>query len=255
MIRFAAMVGAMATDKTALARYEAGAGGDLDAARGVLAGQRPKRLAGLDTILTWAARVAGVPDFLLAASLAVSGDRAETAALLLPAPVGPAPALAEVLARLQAATPITAHATLLDLWARLPVQANFVVNRLASGTFRSQARAEVVGERRVVNAVMVLVQPSGPEVTLALWRDGVPVPIARLPLTLPETPEVMAWVRANTVEKFGPVRKVPPVQVFVVEYGGVTENRRRKSGVELHGARVVAWLRDGVAGDVTEVAR
>ncbi len=255
MIGFAAMLAAMASDKTALARYEGVPGADLDAARRLLAGQRPKRLATLDTILNWAAAVAVVPDFLLAASLAVSGDRAETAALILPPPAGPAPGLAEVLRRLHGATPVTAHATLLDLWARLPVRENFVVNRLASGTFRSLAPTlrPALADKQSLHAVMVLVQPSGPEITLALWRDGATVPVARLALTLPQTPEIMAWVRANTTKRYGPLRQVPAVQVFVVEYDGVSQNLRRKSGVELHNPRVVAWLRDGVADPLSRL--
>ncbi len=109
------------------------------------------------------------------------------------------------------------------------------------------------GEVRRVHAVMVLVQPAGPEVTLALWRDGLPVPIGRMALTLAEVPEIMAWVRANTLGKFGPVRQVPPDLVFEVEYQGLTENRRRKSGIELQAPRIVAWVQGGAAGDLDDL--
>jgi hypothetical protein len=202
--------------------------------------------------LHWSAEVAGVPEWLIAASLDASGDRAETAALLLPPPTGTPPSLAEVVDALGRATRITAHSTLLALWSRLPPEANVIVNRLASGTFRARfpvQRAEPAptGNRCSVRAVMILAQAVRPEITLALWQGGSPVTIARLPLTLPETPEVMAWIRANIDQRFGPVRQVKPVQVFRVEFDTLLKNARRKSGYELQGAVVSAWLPD-VAG-------
>ena len=247
MIGFAAM---LAGFPGALPGYLAQAtDADRAAAHALLSGQRPRRVAGLPALLSWAAEVAQVPDWLVAASLAASGDRAETAALLLPPPTGTAPALAEVVNALTRATPITAHATLLDLWSRLPPLANHVVNRLASGTFRTIypiAPVTPSGPGGSVMAVMILAQPA-PDITLALWQDATPVPIARLPLTLPDAPQVTAWVRANVTGRFGPVRQVPPVQVFRVTFDGMTRNARRKSGYELQGARIVAWVQGAQA--------
>lgn len=227
---------------------------DRAAAHALLSGQRPRRVAGLAALLTWAAEVAQVPGWLVEASLAASGDRAETAALLLPPATGTPPTLAEVVGALNRATPVTAHATLLDLWSRLPPQANHIVNRLASGTFRATyptAPKPPSGPGGSVLAVMILAQAGGSDITLALWHEGTPVPIARLALRLPETPQVMAWIRANVAGRFGPVRQVPPVQVFRITFEGLIRNARRKSGYELQGAQIVEWLPDAQADALT----
>ena len=250
MIRFAALCFSL-PDPAALARYEAEAPmADLAAAHRLLSGQRPRRIATLDQILDWSASVAGIPDFLVTACMEASGDRAETAALLLPPALGQAPMLAETLHLLALSTPLTARQTLGTLWSRLPPQANHILNRLAAGTFRSagpKPQPDIKATPQSIRAVMTLVQPSGPEITLALWDDGKPVPIARLPLTLPETPAIMAWVRANTVERFGPVRSVAATLVFDLAFDGIAENRRRKSGVELRNPRIMAWRHDAPA--------
>ncbi len=256
MIAFAAM---LAGFPDTLPAYLAQAPeADRAAAHDLLSGQRPRRVVGLDALLHWAAEVAGVPDWLVAASLAASGDRAETAALLLPPATGTPPTLAEVINALDRATPITAHATLLELWSRLPPLANHTLNRLASGTFRTTYPAPAKptsGPGGSVLAVMILAQAASPDITLALWHDTtpIPIPIARLPLTLPQTPQIMAWVRANVAGRFGPVRQVPPVQVFRVTFQGLTRNARRKSGYELQGARIVDWLPDAQADALREL--
>ena len=258
MIRFATLLAALPQDPAALPAYLAAASdADRAAADALLSGNRPRRLAGLDALLHWSAEVAGVSGWLVTASFAASGDRAEVAALLLPPATGTPPGLAEVTAALTRATPITAHATLLALWSRLPPLANLTVNRLASGTFRTSypvAPTVPDGPAGSVLAVMILAAAARPEITVALWQDGTPIPIARLPLTLPQTPEIMKWVRANIAQRFGPVRQVAPVQVFRVSFAGLARNPRRKSGYELLGAQIVDWLPDLTASDADPLA-
>jgi hypothetical protein len=251
MIRFAAMLARLPQDRAALDAYlQAASGADRAAAEALLSGHRPVRIAGLTAILHWAAEVAAVPDWLMEASLAASGDKAETAALLLADGRGQPPGLAEVVDRLNRCTRITAHATLVELWARLPPAANLVLNRLASGTFRTivlteaAVLAQPAGPRRVLRAVMVQAQATRAEVTLALWHGNALVPIARLPLTLAETPEIMSWIRANVSERFGPVRLVPPVHLFEIGFDGLSPNPRRKCGFDLLGATITRWLPD-----------
>ena len=220
MIGFAAMLARLPQDRSAWEVWAAGASpADRAAAEALLSGTRPRRIAGLEALLHWAAEVAGVPEWLMEASLAASGDKAETAALLLPEARGMPPGLAEVVDRLARCTRVTAHATMVELWARLPPEANVVLNRLASGTFRAVLPVEPVGTtgpRRSLRAVMVQAQATRPEVTLALWAGNALVPVGRFPLTLAETPEIMAWIRANVTDRFGPVRLVPPVHLFEV---------------------------------------
>lgn len=258
MIRFARLCLILPRDKTAIDAYQAEASAaDMAAALALLTGQRPRRIAAPNLIQTWIAEAAGIPDFLLDACNQVTGDRAETAALLLPDPSADPPALAEVVHILTHATPLTARAALTALWPRLPPHANLVLNRLAAGSFRTalpQAAPLTNQPPRRLKAVMILVQPAGPQITLALWRDGLAVPVTRLPLTLPETPAIMAWVRGHTTDRFGPLRQVSPDLVFEMEYSTTTPNKRRKCGVDLHNPRLLRWLPDATpdqADDLT----
>ena len=258
MIRFAALCTALPGDKAALAAYQSSASAeDWAAALALLSGTRPRRIAPLDTILHWIAETTATPDFLLAACIEASGDRAETAALLLPPAIGTAPTLTETIQTLTAATTLTARATLSALWQRLPHQANTVLIRLAAGSFRQTlpTAAPLTNQPpRTLRAVMTLVQPAGPEITLALWHNGQPVPITRLSLTLPQTPAIMAWVRGHTTDRFGPLRQVPPDLVFELEYASTTPNRRRKCGLDLHHPRLLRWLPEATPDQADQLA-
>ena len=258
MIRFTALIAALPRDKTALPIYlQTASEADRNACLTLLSSNRPKRIATFTTLTQWSAEVAGIPDWLLTACLTASGDRAETAALILPAPTGSPPSLSEVLQALATTTPITAHATLIALWSRLPPESNLILNRLATGTFRVISPRETPAASSAplrILAVMTLVQPATPEITLALWHDGVAIPITRLPLALPETAEILAWVRSNTIDRFGPVAQVPPTLVFEIEFHGTIPNRRRKSGLDLISPRLVALHRDGTAASLHQLA-
>ena len=107
---------------------------------------------------------------------------------------------------------------------------------------------------QTIFAVMTLIHPAVPEITLALWHDGIPVPITRLPLALTETAEILAWTRANTTDRFGPVVQVPPVLVFEIEFHGTAPNRRRKSGLDLLNPRLIALRRTATAASLHQLA-
>lgn len=258
MIRFAAMLAALPRDCNALPIYlQSAPEADRDACLALLSGQRPNRIASSASLTHWAAEIACIPDDLLAACLAASGDRAEVAALILPAPTGTPPTLAECLHALTSATKITAHASLVTLWQRLPPDARLILNRLASGSFRATIPAEPPAPAenpRTILAVMTLVSAAVPEITVALWHDGLPIPIARVPLTLPETPEILAWTRAHAVQRFGPVTQVPPELVFAIAYDGTKPNRRRKSGLDLISPRLTGFRPGASAATLDQLA-
>ena len=88
--------------------------------------------------------------------------------------------------------------------------------------------------------------------TFAL-RDGddlVPFTKAYSGLTDAEFREISAWVRKNTLERFGPVRRVPPEQVFEIAFEGVQESRRHKSGLALRFPRMLRWRRDKPVAEI-----
>lgn len=89
------------------------------------------------------------------------------------------------------------------------------------------------------------------DLTLALWHGDELVTFAKAysGLSDEEFTRLTRWIRANTVERFGPVRRVPPTQVFELAFEGIWENRRRKSGLGVRFPRIVRWREDKAARD------
>jgi len=91
--------------------------------------------------------------------------------------------------------------------------------------------------------------------TFAL-RDGtalVPIAKAYSGLTDAEFTDISAWVRKNTLERFGPVRRVPPDLVFELGFEGVQASPRHKSGVALRFPRMIRWRRDKPADEIDDI--
>jgi len=81
--------------------------------------------------------------------------------------------------------------------------------------------------------------------TFALWeekdhggRELVTFAKAYSGLTDAEFREVDAWIRRNTLERFGPVRSVSPELVFE------SLSKRHKSGVATRFPRILRWRKD-----------
>ncbi len=247
MIRFAQLLAQGTPTPDAFAAYEAQVGPqDARAAQRLLSGERPKRLAPAATLVDWVAQATETPAFLLEACAKTCADKAELAALLLPPATGQAPSLA------QALDSLTSAQDYLALARGLPPEARLILNRLASGTFRTKLSNPSTTPQTpgTCLAILTLIDPSTPEATFALPHGASLVPLTRLRLTLPETPALLAWARANVTDRFGPLRQVPPTQIFELAFDGITQNARRKSGIDLVGARVTAWLQQANADDV-----
>ena len=104
-----------------------------------------------------------------------------------------------------------------------------------------------------VDAVLVYAQPGSgkraslfTDYTFAVWDDGVLVPFAKAysGLTDEEIRDLDRWIRANTVEKYGPVRHVKPVHVFELGFEGIQASPRHKSGVAVRFPRILRWRTD-----------
>lgn len=63
-------------------------------------------------------------------------------------------------------------------------------------------------------------------------------------LTDQEFAEVDAFVKRNSLEKFGPVRTVKPELVFEIAFEGIAASSRHKSGVALRFPRISRWRKD-----------
>lgn len=104
-----------------------------------------------------------------------------------------------------------------------------------------------------VDAVLIYAQPGHgrranlyTDYTFAI-RDGeelVAFTKAYSGLTDKELLEVDAWIKKNTIEKFGPVRSVKAELVFEIAFEGISSSSRHKSGIALRFPRIARWRKD-----------
>jgi DNA ligase-1 len=94
--------------------------------------------------------------------------------------------------------------------------------------------------------------------TFGVWNDErtelVPFAKAYSGLTDAEIREVDAFVRRNTLEKFGPVRSVTPALVFELAFEGIQKSSRHKSGIAVRFPRMLRWRRDKPIAEADSLA-
>ncbi|NRB04580.1 MAG: ATP-dependent DNA ligase [Rhodobacteraceae bacterium] len=79
--------------------------------------------------------------------------------------------------------------------------------------------------------------------------DLVPFTKAYSGLTDDEFRKITAWVKKNTLQRFGPVRQVTPEHVFEIAFEGIQASTRHKSGVALRFPRMSRWRHDKPVGE------
>jgi DNA ligase-1 len=114
----------------------------------------------------------------------------------------------------------------------------------------------------LIDAVLIYAQPGSgrrasvfTDYTFGLWQEGKLVPVAKAysGLTDAEIKEVDAFVRRNTLDKFGPVRVVKPELVFELAFEGIQESTRHKAGIAVRFPRMNRWRRDKKAEEADTV--
>jgi DNA ligase-1 len=104
-----------------------------------------------------------------------------------------------------------------------------------------------------VDAVLIYAQPGSgrraglyTDYTFGIWDGDRLVPFAKAysGLTDEEIRRVDAFVRRNTLEKFGPVRTVKPELVFELAFEGIQRSTRHKSGIAVRFPRMARWRTD-----------
>jgi len=113
-----------------------------------------------------------------------------------------------------------------------------------------------------VDAVLVYAQKGNgkraslfTDYTFALWKEGELVPFAKAysGLTDAEIREVDAYIRRNTLERFGPVRTVKPELVFELGFEGIQRSARHKSGIAVRFPRMLRMRKDKAAAQANTV--
>lgn len=87
--------------------------------------------------------------------------------------------------------------------------------------------------------------------TFGLWDGEALVPVAKAYSGLDdrEILELDRWIRAHTLERFGPVRSVPAQHVFELGFEAVNRSSRHKSGIAVRFPRILRWRRDKPAAE------
>ncbi|MDW5290320.1 ATP-dependent DNA ligase [Formosa sp. PL04] len=92
--------------------------------------------------------------------------------------------------------------------------------------------------------------------TFGLWNaDNQLVTFAKAysGLTDAEFRKVDAWIKKNTLERFGPVRSVTPELVFEIAFEGIANSSRHKSGYATRFPRILRWRHDKKIEDANKL--
>ncbi|HVF30859.1 MAG TPA: ATP-dependent DNA ligase [Pyrinomonadaceae bacterium] len=91
--------------------------------------------------------------------------------------------------------------------------------------------------------------------TFAVWKGRELVPFAKAysGLTDAEIRVVDRFVRANTIETFGPVRSVKPELVFEIAFEAIQKSTRHKSGVAVRFPRILRFREDKKIEDADSI--
>ncbi|MFP4570238.1 ATP-dependent DNA ligase [Rhodosalinus sp.] len=152
-----------------------------------------------------------------------------------------------------------------DDWAALAATRATARDHVAEGVMLKHAHSPYhAGRKRgdwwkwkldplVIDAVMIYAQAGHgrranlfTDFTFAVWDGAALVPFTKAysGLTDAEFRRITAWVRKNTLQRFGPVRQVKPRQVFEIAFEGIHESPRHKSGIALRFPRMSRWRED-----------
>ncbi|MEI4486723.1 ATP-dependent DNA ligase [Frigidibacter sp. MR17.14] len=153
----------------------------------LLSGRRPKRAVTSTRLAEWAAEVAGLPAWLFEESYAVTGDLAETIALILPeASSGADLSLSDWIQRIRALPRLDEaerRAEVLAAWGQLDGTERFLFNKLLTGGFRMG-----VAQGLMVRALAEATGRDEPDLALRLMGDWSPDSTSFAALVLSENP-------------------------------------------------------------------
>ncbi len=174
-------------------------------------------------------------------------------------------------------TPLVQLSTIIEVnqWEDLNDIQQAARNKMAEGLMLKQVHSPYLSGRKkgdwwkwkvdpyTVDAVLLYAQSGSgrranlyTDYTFSVWNDsGQLVPFAKAysGLTDAEIVEVDAWIRKNTIEKFGPVRSVHPILVFEIGFEGINHSPRHKSGIAVRFPRILRWRKDKPASEADHI--
>src|ERR1035441_4955716 len=169
---------------------------------------------------------------------------------------------------------IVSPVVLTDTWEELTVRREEARARKVEGLMLKRLGSPYrVGRRRgdwwkwkiqpySVDAVLIYAQPGHgrraslfTDYTFGVWDGNELVPFAKAysGLTDEEIRQVDAFVRGNTIKKFGPVRAVKPELVFELAFEGIQRSPRHRSGIAVRFPRMARWRTDKKAEEADTI--
>ncbi len=102
-------------------------------------------------------------------------------------------------------------------------------------------------------------RPSDPSVAAGEGESGQPAALVSFAkaysgLSDEEIVALDRWIRSHTLQRFGPVRAVEPLQVFELAFEGIGPSKRHKSGLAVRFPRISRWRRDKPASEADTLA-
>jgi DNA ligase-1 len=183
--------------------------------------------------------------------------------------------LEEVVSNVQSPHLILSQLVLFSDWEELGAQIDEARERATEGfMIKRRAAHYQAGRRRgdwwklkveplSVDAVLIYAQKGSgkrsglyTDYTFAVRADdGSYVPFAKAysGLTDKEIAQVDRWVKANSIEQFGPVRTVKPELVFENGFEGIAASSRHKSGVAVRFPRILKWRTDKTVEEIDTI--
>jgi hypothetical protein len=214
----------------------------------------------------WALELTPLPPWLFDAARETAGDVAETVALLgperAPDPAEPQPLhvwIDERILPLRDLDEPAQREAITRHWQELDRRERIVYDRLLTGELRLRVAAAPTSTlaaiatqtaTHTIDAILVYAEPAADRrasvldhYTFAAWSGAELVPIAKVTagLTAGDTQRLDKWIRSSATARYGPVRHVPPIQVFALGFDSVHASARHKSGLTLRSPRILRW--------------
>lgn len=114
----------------------------------------------------------------------------------------------------------------------------------------------------LIDAVLIAAQPGHgrraslyTDYTFGVWQNNQLITVAKAYSGLDDSEirKVDAFIRKNTLERFGPVRTVKPELVFELAFEGIQASSRHKSGIAMRFPRIARWRTDKPASEADKL--
>ena len=141
-------------------------------------------------------------------------------------------------------------------WGNMGSREIQVFNKLATGSFRSPFNPAIfsnseIQKQPIALKLVLLYAERGrvagrtrfTEFTMGIASEETWVTFTKVAVELPELEyEILErWIVENTQEKYGPVHRLPAMQVFTVECIEIASSKRHKSGYRVTDAKIIRW--------------